>query len=140
MDKRNLTDKEIQPTDEIIYSFIGDNKKYWKELMDILQDQYPDLVLEWKYYRDGGSWLLPVAKKKKNLCWISLKGDTFVVGFWFGTKVETLVEGSELSEKIKNDFRNAERNKMGRGLAITIYSESDLKEALELIGFKNQLK
>ena len=81
-----------------------------------------------------------LARKKKNLFWISFIDDTFLTSFWFGPKVEPLFEASDLSEKLKIDFRNAERNKMGRGIGIKVYSDTDLEEALELINFKAKLK
>jgi hypothetical protein len=135
-----LTDKSIQPTDEVLYAQIGKNRKYWDKLTTILKETYPEVILEWKYYKDAKRWLLPVARKKKILFWLSFIDDTFMADFWFGPKIEPLFEASDLSEKLKTDFKNAERNKMGRGITIKVYSDSDLDEVLELINFKAKLK
>jgi hypothetical protein len=135
-----LTDPAIQPNDEVLYSELGENREYWDKFKHTLLENYPEIVMEWKFYKDAKRWLLPVTRKKKNLFWLSFVDDTFLVSFWFGHKLTPLVEESELSEKIKSDFRSAEQNKMGRGLAIKVYSKADLEEVFELINFKAKLK
>ena len=135
-----FTDKSQQPNHKLISEKIGKNFTYWEKFTQSLKDRYPELILEWKFYRDAGRWLLPVSGKKKNLCWISFIDDTFMVGFWFGHKLTPAFESSDLPEKIKTDFRNAEQNKMGRGLSIKVYSETHLDEVFELLKFKAQLK
>lgn len=135
-----LTDPSIQPTNEVLYAQIGDNRKYWDRFVATLEESYPDLVMEWKFYKDAQRWLLPVARKNKNIFWVSFMDDTFLVSFWFGHKLTPIFEASDLPEKIKNDFKNAEQNKMGRGLVIKVYSDADLEEVFELINFKAKLK
>ena len=135
-----LTDPTIRPADDALYAEIGDNRKYWDTFKTRLKKTYPEMVLEWKFYKDAKRWLLPVALKKKNLFWISFIDDTFLVSFWFGHKLTPLFEASDLPEKLKADFKNAEQNKMGRGLAIKVYSDTDLQEVFDLIDFKAKLK
>lgn len=135
-----LTDPSIQPTNEVLYAQIGDNRKYWDQFAAILEESYPDLAMEWKFYKDAKRWLLPVARKKKNIFWVSFMDDTFLVSFWFGHKLTPIFEASDLPEKIKTDFKNAEQNKMGRGLVIKVHSDADLEEVFELIKFKYQIK
>jgi hypothetical protein len=135
-----LTDPQIMPADEVLYAIIGENRKYWDQFNTTLKELYPDVVMEWKYYKDAKRWLLPVARNKKNLFWVSIMDDTFLVSFWFGHKLTPVFEASNVPEKIKADFRKAEQNKMGRGLAIKVYSDTDLEEVYELLKFKYQLK
>jgi hypothetical protein len=139
MGTSKLTDKSINPTESIIYAIIGDHKSLWVRLMNELKN-YPYICLEWKYYRDAGRWLLPVAGKKKNLFWITLEDDTFKASFWFGNKVIPLIEESDLPETVKAGLRVAKANKMGKGLSISVNTPADLDEVFALIKFKLQLK
>ena len=123
-----------------MYTHLGDNRKYWDQFTSTLKQSYPELVMEWKYYKDAKRWLLPVERKKKNLFWVSFIDDTFIASFWFGPKLVTLFLDSELSEAIKEEFRNAEQNKMGRGLAVKVYSDADLEKVFRLVNFKANLK
>jgi len=140
MSQPNFTDPSIQPDEQRICSVIGDKQVYWKELMQDLSETYPDVSLEWKYYRDAKSWLLPVAVKKKNLCWITIAEGTFRVSFWFGNKAGGFVENSDLPESIKEEYRKAKQNKMGRGILIPVKGPTDVKKVMKLLEFKSTLK
>jgi len=62
-----LTDPLIQPTDEIIFPIIGENKVYWEELIEFLYDNYSDISEQWRFYNDGKSWLYRTLRKKKTI-------------------------------------------------------------------------
>ncbi len=140
MDARVFTDKLIKPDEQLIASALGNNMVYWSELIQYLSENHKDVTLEWKYYADAKSWLLPVAIKKKNICWITVVENTFRMSFWFGKKVEGIIEKSNLPENIMKEYRRAKQNKMGRGITIVIDSQSDLEDALKLLDFKRGLK
>jgi hypothetical protein len=135
-----LTDQSVKPTNEIVFSIIGDKSALWQKTMSYLYDNYSEISEEWKYYNDGKSWLFRVLKKKKTLFWIRVLKDTFRVGFWFGDKAETFIEQSDLSESIKNDFRNAKRFKIGRGISIIMSDYNDVENVIKLIEIKLKVK
>jgi|WetSurMetagenome_2_1015567.scaffolds.fasta_scaffold331855_2 hypothetical protein len=135
-----LTDKSISPTNEIISSLIGEKYIFWEKLMTSIHGQYDEVATDWKNYRDSKCWLMPVIKKKKTLCWISLANGTTRISFWFGKKIEPQFVKSDLPDVIKEKFRIASVNKMGRGFSIELESETDLENALRVIAFKSTMK
>ena len=135
-----FTDSSVRPDDKLLLTVIGKNMTYWNKLMLFLHETFKNVQAEWKFYKDAKGWLLPVAVKKKNLCWISVSEGTFRVSFWFGTKVEGKVEDSNLPAPIKEEFRKAKQNKMGRGLSIYVNSPDTLENVMKLIEFKSTLK
>ncbi len=135
-----LTDKSVKPDDSLIHSAIGDNMKYWTEFMEYMQNTYSDLTLDWKAYKDAKCWLMPVSVKKKNLCWITILIGAFRVSFWFGKKLENQVLNSDLPDRILEEYRNAEQNKMGRGISITVENQVDLEHIKRLLEFKAAIK
>jgi len=135
-----LTDPNVQPTDELIFSIIGENSVYWEKVIDYLYDNYSDIAEEWRFYSDGKSWLHRALRKKKTIYWIGVIKDTFRISFWFGDKAEPVVEASNLPESIKEQFRNAKRYAHSRAVSIEMRSPEDFENVLKLIELKMKIK
>lgn len=135
-----LTDPNIQPTDELIFSIIGENQIYWKNILDYLYDKHTDITEEWRFYNDGKSWLYRALQKKKTIYWIGIQKDTFRVSFWLGEKAEPVIEASSLPETVKEEYRNARRFKIGRCITVVIKTQEDFENVIKLIGLKLKLK
>lgn len=135
-----LTDPNIQPTDELIFSIIGENSVYWEKLVDYLYDNHFDITEEWRFYNDGKSWLYKAVRKKQTLYWIGIIKDTFRVTFWFGEKAQSLIEGSTLPDKVKEEFRNAKRYGQLRAVFVEVRSEDDYNNVVTLVELKAKMK
>jgi hypothetical protein len=135
-----LSDKNIKPTDDFIFSVIGNGKILWQSIMKHAVENYPGSAGEWNYYNDGKSWLFKLVRKKKTVFWISLIEDTFQVTFYFGDKAEPLIEQSELPEKIKEEFKSAKRYGAIRGITVLMKESADVKNVEKLIAIKSSLK
>ena len=135
-----LTDPNVKPTDELVFSIIGENSVYWEQLVDYLYENHFDISEEWRFYNDGKSWLYRALRKKKTLYWIGVIKDTFRISFWFGDKAEPVIEASLLPEKIKEEFRNAQRYGKIRAISIEIHSEEDLQNVILLLELKIKMK
>jgi hypothetical protein len=140
MEPLELTDPNIQPTDELIFSIIGDNQVYWEQLIDYLYDKHFDITEEWRFYTDGKSWLYRALRKKKTIYWIGLHKGTFRVSFWLSEKAEPLINASHLPETIKESYQNTKRFKIGRCISIEIRTPEDLENVFQLIELKLKLK
>jgi Protein of unknown function (DUF3788) len=53
-----LTDKNVIPTEELIFSLIGHNRIFWQRIMKFAAENYPDISGSWNYYADGRQWLV----------------------------------------------------------------------------------
>jgi len=135
-----LSDPNIQPTEELIFSIIGDNSIYWEQLIEYVYENHFDITEEWRFYNDGKRWLYRALKKKKTLYWIGVIKDTFRVSFWFGDKAEPTIESSNLPESIKGEFRNAKRYAHSRAISIEICSPEDFENVVKLIELKAKIK
>lgn len=135
-----LSDRQVRPTDELIFSVIGDKKSLWKKVMDHLRDQYPDSSGEWNYYNDGKSWLFKMIQKKKTIFWIGILENTFRITFYFGDKAEPVINASDLPESIKNEFRLSKRYGAIRAVTIKMEDSTDAENVLKLVAVKNKLK
>jgi hypothetical protein len=136
VDKPVLTDKDQFPTDEVVFSHIGKSKLHWEELFNYTRSNYADFSQQWRYYNDGKSWLLKVVKKSKTIFWVSVMNGSFKTTFYFGDKAEESILESNISDDLKDSFKNGKRYGKIRGITTEVKAEADLDDVRELIRLK----
>jgi hypothetical protein len=135
-----LSDKEIIPDDDYIFSLIGARKVLWQNIMNHVKGNYMNAAGEWNYYNDGKRWLFKMILKKKTIFWIGLFDDTFRVTFWFGDKAGPVINDSSLPENIKSEFMSAKKYGAIRAVSVIMNDSNDVDNVLKLIAIKNQMK
>jgi hypothetical protein len=140
MDKPLLSNKEQFPTEEVIFSHIGKSRTQWKAMFDYIHLHYPEFTEEWRYYKDGKSWLFKTVKKAKTIFWLSVIPNSFKATFYFGDKAEQAILDSSISDLLKDSFQNGKRYGKIRGITIQIESQSDIDNVISLIEIKLKLK
>lgn len=134
--KTVLSDKDIQPNEELIATIIGDKQLIWKQMMAYLYDNNKDISEVWKYYNDGKSWLFRSLKKKKTIFWIKVLEDTFRIAFWYPIRLESAIMESNLPDSLKIQYKEAKSFNKMRGIYIDIQDSNDLINIKKLIDFK----
>ena len=135
-----LTDKLICPTDDLIFSIIGDKKLLWQSIMTHMTNNYKDSLGQWNFYNDGKRWLFKMNHKKKTLFWAGILTDTFRITFYLGNKAETIIENSDLPSSIKEEFRAAKKYGLIRPVSFIIKDKTDVDNVLKMIDIKNKIK
>lgn len=135
-----LSDKEVIPTDEYIFSILGEKSELWKSIMRHAKEDYMDISGTWNYYNDGKQWLFKMVQKKKTIFWAGILQDTFRITFYFGDKAEPIIENSDLPQSIKDGFRTAKKYGAIRPISIKVTEHSDLDSVLKLISIKSKIK
>jgi hypothetical protein len=138
MDTPVLGDKGQFPTDKVIFSHLGKSKALWVSLFQFIGEVHPDFTREWRYYQDGKSWLMKVQHKKKTVFWLSVIKGSFRTTFYIHEKAMKLVEGSTISEELKDQFRTG-TGKL-RGIRVAYKKKKDVEFAKELIEIKLSIK
>ncbi len=141
-EKENLvfSDPEIRPTDDLIFSIIGESKAHWLSIMEHVRQNYPESGGEWNYYKDGRRWLFKMTLKKKTIFWAGIFEDTFRITFYFGNKADLIIEASDLPQMIKSGFKIAQRYGTIRPISIKVLEHNDVETVLKLIAIKSKLK
>ena len=140
MEQLVLINENEQPTEEIIFSHIGRTKKHWKLLFEFIDQTYPELNQEWRYYKDGKSWLMKVTKKKKTIFWLSVIKNKFKITFYFTDKAADIINKSKISSELKEQFKGAKYYNKIRGLTVTFSKLADIDYTKTLIDIKLSLK
>ena len=137
MEKPILNDADQYPAEEIIFKHIGRTVPLWQSLFDYIAQSYPEFKSEWKYYRDGKSWLLKATRKSKTIFWLSVIKGSFRTTFYFTEKARKAVKESSLSKDLKEQFNK----KSGlRGITVIFRNKKDVEYAKELIAIKLSIK
>jgi len=139
-EKKILSDKSVIPTDEYIFSLIGNNKVHWKRIMDYVSENYKETSGSWNYYNDGKQWLFKMVHKKKTLFWSGITDKTFRITFYLGNKAEAIIENSDLTQAVKDEFKTAKRYGLIRPVTFVINSETDVDNVFKLIAIKSEMK
>jgi hypothetical protein len=140
MEKPCLNDSEAHPDDEVLGCCLGEVKNTWDSFLALLAESHPLFSAEWRYYRDGKSWLYKVTKKKKTVCWVSVWAGAFKVTFYFPDRAEELVVASKLKKAYVGQFLHGERYGKIRGVTVTVGKPTDLNTIKKLIEIKERLK
>ena len=135
-----LEDKLIVPTDELIFSLIGEKKRFWLNIIDHMHVNYPESAGVWNYYNDGKRWLFKMVLKKKTIFWGAILEGTFRITFYFGDKAEPVIIDSALPVSIKEGFKTSKRYGAIRAISIKMIDSDDLENVLKLIAIKSKIK
>ncbi len=135
-----LGDKSVYPSEDFLFSIIGDKKVVWQNAINYAKENYADITEEWRYYNDGKQWLFKMQHKKKTIFWIGVLQDTFRITFYFGGKAEPSVMSSSLPDKIKDEFASGKKYGKIRAISIQVSGISDLENIYKLIDLKIKVR
>jgi hypothetical protein len=135
-----LSDKSQFPTDKVVFSHIGKSKPLWLALFQYLDMERPGFTQEWRYYNDGKSWLMKVQQKKKTVFWLSILKGSFRTTFYIHERAMNIVQGSTVSEELKEQFRTGKGYGKLRRVTVVYRNKKDVEFAKELIGIKLSIK
>lgn len=139
-EKHILSDKTLIPTDDYIFSILGNRKELWQSIITYAIENIKNTSGTWNYYNDGKQWLFKMVQKKKTIFWGGILQDTFRITFYFGDKAEPIIEASDLPTDIKSGFKNAKKYGAIRPVSIKVFEHSDVENVLKLIVIKNKIK
>lgn len=86
MEEPLLRDEREYPSDDVLARYLGNAKPAWDALTTRLTEDFLEVSLEWRYYKDGNSWLGKLVRKKKTVCWVSILDEGFQTTFYFTAK------------------------------------------------------
>ncbi len=135
-----LSDRLVQPTDELIFSLIGERKIYWQKILGRISEEYKNITWSWNYYNDGKQWLFKLVQKKKTIFWGAiLTTGAFRITFYFGDKAEPTINASGLPQSVKEGFKTAKKYGAIRPVTLLVSSDADVDIVLKLAEIKHKL-
>jgi hypothetical protein len=135
MEELVLKDKDIYPTEEVIFSHIKKSKTTWNSVFKYVHTNHSELNEEWRYYNDGKSWLLKVTFKSKTIFWLVVVANAFRITFYFSEKAIQSFSEYSISKTLVKKIK--ESKKVGKSTALTFLMSDKqnidlVKEAIKL--------
>jgi len=140
METRLLRKKEVYPNKEVLEKALGKSYPAFFEFIETISNEKFALIPDWRYYKDGQSWLCKVSFKKKTVCWISVWDKFFKTGFYFTDKTCLGINELDIEKEIKDDFSQSKH--IGRliPLVINVSRKEQIDDVLKIIEYKKNLK
>jgi len=140
MERPLLTDQEVQPTKEVLKNALGESYVAFDELLEIITNSEVGLAAEWRYYKDGKSWLCKVTFKKKTIFWLSVWDQYFKVGFYFMERNRLDIENLDIQNSIKDDFKSSKNIGKLLPLVVNMRKKEQIPDVLKIVEYKKSLK
>lgn len=135
-----FSDKNKKPHDALIFTIIGDNVKWWKEILVYLGENYKESSGDWNFYNDGKQWVFKMTHKKKTIFWANLSKESYKITFYFGDKAEPVIDGSDIPQSLKDSFKTGKRYGKIRAISLPLINAADVEACKKLIAIKTKLK
>jgi hypothetical protein len=140
MSEQLLRDENIFPNEQVIADALGEVMTAYQAFEQVLEEHFPSLSCEWRYYKDGKSWLCKGTEKKKTVFWLSVWDGFFKLSFYFTEKTRTGVMELEINEELKNQLQNATLIGKLLPLIIDVVAESQLSDVMAVLKYKAGLR
>ncbi len=95
-----LSNENIYPNESVLKNVLGNSYFAYTELLKMLTSY--EMKYEWRYYKDGKSWLCKVQKKNKTIAWMSAWKDYMQTCIYFPQRQIEGVLNLDISKEIKD--------------------------------------
>lgn len=140
METQLLNDQNVYPAPEVLQKALGKSYAVLQELIETIIGKEYGLTFEWRFYKDGKSWLGKAVYNKKTVFWLSVWDGYFKTGFHFTEKTRSGVMNLNIDKTIKSAFAEAEATGKLVPLPLKIDKKRQLKDVLEIVRYKKTLK
>ena len=135
-----LRDPKVFPAAEVLEEVLQRAYPVFEELIEIITTPEFSLEPEWKYYKDGKSWLCKVRHKKKTIFWLSVWNQYFKAGFYFTSATSAGVTGLDIKKSLKENLNQSKPIGKLIPLIVDLRKREQLKDLLKIIEYKKSLK
>ena len=129
-------DKSVKPENKSLFKALEKTAKLWERLRTDLENEYGELIEDWKFYSKKSGWTLKLLQKKRNLFFMTPQQGYFQITFVFGDKAVSEVEKSALPKDIIKALVNAKKYMEGRGLTVEVKNSKDFQNVKTLVDIK----
>ena len=140
MEEPILCDPDEYPTDDVLRRHLGRTMASWRAFMAFIAEHKPALSGEWRYYRDGKSWLYKATHKKLTLCWAAVFRGKFKTTCYFPDRAEPAITGSKLPKTYIDQYLNGRRYGKTRAISVDVRKLADLKATKQIMEIRLQVK
>lgn len=131
-----LKDPDVFPSAEVLEKVLDKKYPVFMEFISAVESEEFNLILNWRYYKDGKAWFCKISLKKKTVLWLSVWSDCFKVAFYFTDKSGTGIPGLKIDESVKEFYLNHKPIGKLKPIVIEGRRKSQLVDINTLIKYK----
>ena len=121
-----FTDKSSSPNETDLASSLGSVYTLWQQVLQGMEESYPPLTKQWKFYSQKSGWTLVVKHKKRTILYCSPNAAFFTVTYVYGERAVEAACQADLPVEILQRIENATPYVEGRSFPVRIESEEDV--------------
>lgn len=129
-------EKEEMPNDERLGEVLRDNKLVWCKILEHMENNYQDIVYEWKFYSKQSGWTFVIKSKKRTILYLIPQDGFLKANFVFGEKAVVEAEKADVPQNIIETIRESKCYAEGCSFMVDVKTDKDLKYIESLIKIK----
>jgi len=133
-----LIDENIFPDNEILEKVLADSFHVYKKLLSLFEKN--EMHYEWRYYKDGKSWLCKVQKKNKTIIWMSACKGYMKATIYFPERYLNSILDLPISQKLKDSILITKNVGKSKPCMFDIKDETNLKDIETVMNYKAIIK
>ena len=127
-----LRDEAVYPSDDVLAQHLAKAKPAWDAFTARLAEDFSDASLEWRFYKDGKSWLCKLVRKKKTVCWVSIWNRAFRMTFYFTAKSDQEIDRLPIAQELKTAYRATSSSSKLKPITIEVRSKRALADVFTI--------
>ena len=136
MAKGIYLDKGIQPDNEMLIETLGMNKNLWDIVLKYINDTFPKISTEWKFYGKAWGWSLVCKSGKKQLIYLTPSIDCFQSSFIFNDSARETARWGGFSSDVIAVIEAGKNNPAGGTFDFDIKAVEDLELIYQMLQIK----
>ena len=133
-----LGDERIYPDEIVLRRVLGRAFSPYSKLLDIFNEN--GMTYEWRYYRNGKSWLCKVQKNKMTIIWMSAWKDFMKATIYFPDRYTESLYDLNIEEDKKEQITTTKKVGKSIPFMFEIKNEEVLKDLETVMKYKISLK
>lgn len=125
-----------QPNEVSLGRVLGDSIQLWNRLKNYVEEQWSDIIEEWKHFGKSAGWGLLFKHRRQTLLYLYPTYGYFNVLFVFGEREVELTGQSKLPPELIEKINKAEKFPDGRSFLIEVRTEEDVRNIETLLDIK----
>jgi hypothetical protein len=134
-----LRDESIEPSDDTLAELLAEIYPTYAHFISSITDEPLCLDPQWKYYKDGKSWLCRIMYKKKTISWMSVWEGYFKVTTYLSKKNLQEIDRLQIDSKLIAEFSETGLTRKYPYFMVNISSADQLSDVVTIMAFKKKI-
>jgi hypothetical protein len=129
-----LNNPDVYPDENVLSQTLGKSYCVYLSLLEMFSQN--DMTHEWRYYKDGKTWLCKVQHEKRTIVWMSAERGFIKAAIHFPEKYISNVCSLNISTRTRETIEGAKNTAKSSPCIFELKTSSALRDFSEVMQFK----